>query len=91
METRIERALTVKNAHGLHARTAALLVKTTNRFACEIFLSKDGSSVNAKSIMGVLMLAAGKGEVLQACAEGSDAEAAMAAIEALFMAGFNED
>lgn len=91
METRLERELTIKNSHGLHARTAALLVKATNRFSCEIFLEKDGSTVNAKSIMGVLMLAAGKGSVLTAYTEGPDAEAAMAAIVALFEAGFNEE
>lgn len=89
-ERRVVRALTVKNAHGLHARTAAVLVKTANRFECEVQIEKDGSTVNAKSIMGVLMLAAAQGTVLTVSAEGPDAAEAMAALEALFEAGFNE-
>lgn len=90
LETRVVRQLTVKNSHGLHARTAAALVKTANHFECEIEMEKDGSKVNAKSIMGVLMLAAAQGTVLTVTAEGPDAGAAMAALEALFEAGFNE-
>jgi phosphocarrier protein len=80
----------VTNSHGLHARTAAILVKAANRFECDILLDKEGSRVNAKSIMGVLMLAAAQGTVLTVMAEGPDAEQAMAALEALFQAGFDE-
>jgi phosphocarrier protein HPr len=90
-ETRVVRQLTVKNSHGLHARTAAALVKTANHFQCEIELDKEGSRVNAKSIMGVLMLAAAQGTVLTVTAEGADATEAMAALVALFEAGFNEE
>ncbi|MHB1846215.1 MAG: HPr family phosphocarrier protein [Deltaproteobacteria bacterium] len=87
---RLSREVTVRNSHGLHARTAALLVKTANRFQCEIYLARDGNSINVKSIMGVLMLAAGQGTVLTLSAEGDDAGAAVEALSALFEAGFNE-
>ncbi len=87
---RLARDVTVKNSHGLHARTAALLVKAANRFESEISLERDGNPVNAKSIMGVLMLAAAQGTVLRLSAEGPDAEAAVAALSALFERGFDE-
>ncbi len=89
-EFRVVRQVTVTNSHGLHARTAAILVKTANRFACEIQLDKEGARVNAKSIMGVLMLAAAQGTVLTVTAEGPDAPQAMAALVTLFEAGFDE-
>lgn len=89
-ESRVVRPVTVRNSHGLHARTAAILVKAANKFACDIELEKEGSRVNAKSIMGVLMLAAAQGTVLTIVAEGVDAPQAVAALEALFEAGFDE-
>jgi phosphocarrier protein HPr len=87
---RIIKDLVVKNAHGLHARSGALLAKTTNQFESEVTLEKNGQAVNGKSIMGVLMLAASQSTVLTVTVEGNDAEAAMTAIAALFEAGFNE-
>ena len=87
---RIIKDLIVKNAHGLHARSGALLAKTANQFESEVTPEKNGQSVNGKSIMGVLMLAASQNSVLTVTVEGTDAEAAMAAIAALFEAGFNE-
>jgi phosphocarrier protein len=90
IENRVEREFKVMNAHGLHARSGALLVKTANRYPCEIKISKDGTSVNAKSIMGVLMLAAGKGSMLTVTAEGEKAEEAVTALGELFAAAFYE-
>ena len=87
---RLIKELVVKNAHGLHARSGALLAKTANQFESEVTLEKNGQAVNGKSIMGVLMLAASQNSVLTVTIEGPDAEAAMAAIAALFEAGFNE-
>ncbi len=89
-ESRVVLQVEVKNVHGLHARTAATLVKAANRFQSEIEIEKDGNRVNGKSIMGVLMLAAGQGSVLTVSAEGPDAAEAMAALSALFEAGFHE-
>src|SRR5205814_1599579 len=73
----------VSNKLGIHARPAALFVKTANRFTCEIFVEKDGEKVNGKSIMGLMMLAAGPGSKLTVHAEGRDASAALSEIEAL--------
>jgi phosphocarrier protein HPr len=87
---RLSKELVVKNEHGLHARTAALLVKTVNQFQSEVAFEKGSQSVNGKSIMGVLMLAAGKGSIIRVIVEGTDAASALAAIEALFEAGFHE-
>ncbi len=89
-EARVVRQLMVRNSHGLHARTAAVLVKAANRFESEIQIEKEGSAVNAKSIMGVLMLAAAQGTVLTVTAEGPDAAEAMTVLSALFEAGFDE-
>jgi phosphocarrier protein len=67
-----------------------MLVKAANRFESEILIEKDGNSVNGKSIMGVLMLAAGKGSRLTVTIEGPDAAEAMAELGKLFEAGFYE-
>jgi phosphocarrier protein len=75
---------------GLHARPAAQVVQTANKFTCEVTLSKDGTDVNAKSIMGVLMLAASQGSSIHVKAEGDEAQACVDAIAALFEKGFNE-
>src|SRR5437762_11386742 len=83
--------LTVLNKLGIHARPAALFVKTASRFACDIHVEKDGERVNGKSIMGLMMLAAGPGSVLTVEATGPDAKAAVAEIEALIKQKFNED
>ena len=86
----IERSCTVRNKMGLHARPAALIVQTANKFPCEVTLVKDGQNVNGKSIMGVLMLAAAKGTVILVRAEGDEAQACADAIGELFEKGFNE-
>src|SRR5438105_9330594 len=83
--------LLVSNKLGIHARPAALFVKTANRFNCEIFVEKDGEKVNGKSIMGLMMLAAGPGSKLTVHAEGHDASQALAEIETLMKRKFDED
>ncbi len=86
----VEKDCLVKNKMGLHARPAAQLVQTANKFKCDVTLSKDGQDVNAKSIMGVLMLAAAQGTSIHVKAEGDKAGECVAAISALFDKGFNE-
>lgn len=86
----VEKSCLVRNKMGLHARPAALIVQTANRFPCAVTLSKDGQNVNAKSIMGVLMLAAARGSTVVVRAEGDDAAACADAIADLFAKGFNE-
>src|SRR5881396_535567 len=83
--------LTVLNKLGIHARPAALFVKTANRFSCDIFVEKDGEKVNGKSIMGLMMLAAGPGSKLTVYAEGSDASQAIGELEKLLKRKFDED
>ncbi|HEY5298340.1 MAG TPA: HPr family phosphocarrier protein [Verrucomicrobiae bacterium] len=83
--------LTVMNKLGIHARPAALFVKTANRFACDIFVEKDGEKINGKSIMGLMMLAAGPGSKLTIHANGADAQLAIAEIEALVKRKFDEE
>ena len=86
-----EKVCTVINKMGLHARPAALIVQTANKFRCEVVLLKDGQEVNGKSIMGVLMLAASQGSTITVRAEGEDAQACAAAIGELFEKRFNEE
>ena len=86
-----ERSVQIVNAAGLHARPAAQLVKLASRFACEVEVGKDGLQVNAKSIMGVLMLAAEKGSHIHIRCEGDDADRALEELAALVARGFEED
>src|SRR5712691_10495207 len=81
----------VSNKLGIHARPAAMFVKVANRFACDIFVEKDGEKVNGKSIMGLMMLAAGPGCTLTVHAHGADASAALAELETLIKRKFDED
>jgi phosphocarrier protein HPr len=81
----------VVNKLGLHARASAKLTQVASRFGAEVWVSRDGRRVNAKSIMGVMMLAAGKGSRLVIEAEGVDAEQAMDAILALIAGRFGEE
>jgi len=90
-DTALVKEVLIVNKLGIHARPAALFVKTANRFKCDIFVEKDGEKVNGKSIMGLMMLAAGPGSRLRVHAEGNDASSALAEIEALVAAKFNED
>jgi len=80
----------IVNKLGLHARASAKLTQTAGQYPCEIWLERNGRRVNAKSIMGVMMLAAGKGAKLVIQAEGEQAEAALAALVALIAARFDE-
>lgn len=85
-----EREVTIKNRMGLHARPAALFVQLANKFKCEISVIKEREEVNGKSIMGIMMLAAGQGTVLRIKALGPDAEAALSAIVELVDSNFGE-
>ena len=79
------------NKRGLHARASAKFVKTATGFDAEVRVSKDGAEVDARSIMGLMMLAAGPGCCIDITAEGPEAEAALAALVALVAARFDED
>ena len=81
----------IANKLGIHARPAALFVKTATRFTCDIFVEKGGEKVNGKSIMGLMMLAAGPGSKLTVHAQGHDASQALAEIETLIKNKFDED
>ncbi|MCE2969488.1 MAG: HPr family phosphocarrier protein [Burkholderiales bacterium] len=87
----VTRDFTIGNKLGLHARPSAQLTQVAGRFASEIHIARNGRRVNAKSIMGVLMLAAGQGSTVTVDAQGADAEAAVAAIGELIGSGFGED
>jgi phosphocarrier protein len=86
----VEKLCTVRNKMGLHARPAAMIVATANKFPCDVTLEKDGQPVNGKSIMGVLMLAAAMGSSILVRAEGEQAQACVDAIDAIFEKGFGE-
>lgn len=87
----IERKIKIKNKLGLHARPAAVFVKTASKFKSDISLIKDGQQVNGKSIMGVLMLAAEKGSEVTLRIDGEDEIAAMETLLQLFENKFNEE
>jgi phosphocarrier protein HPr len=86
----LEKEFTIKNKNGLHARPAAQFVKLAGQFQSEIWVEKDDEQVNGKSIMGLMMLAAAKGEVIKLSVEGSDAEKAMSSISELINSGFGD-
>ena len=86
----IEREALIVNPLGVHARPAAEFVKTANRFSAAVEIRRGEMSVNGKSIMGVMMLAAEQGATIVISANGDDAEAALEALCALVAAGFNE-
>ncbi len=87
---RIERTVLICNAKGLHARASAKFVQTASRFKSKITVTKDGQSVTGTSIMGLMMLAAGRGTELELTAEGDDAHDAMVAICELISNKFGE-
>jgi phosphocarrier protein len=87
----LTRELTIANKLGIHARPAAMFVKIANRFASEIFVEKDGEKINGKSIMGLMMLAAGPGSKLTLHIKGADAPQAIIELEALVKRKFDED
>ncbi len=82
--------LTISNKLGIHARPAAQFVKTASKFESDIRVEKDGEEVDGKSIMGLMMLAAGHGSVLTIIAEGTDAEDALNSLETLVESNFEE-
>lgn len=82
--------LTISNKLGIHARPAAQFVKTANQFESDIRVEKDGEEVDGKSIMGLMMLAAGHGSRLNIMAEGNDADDALSALESLVVRNFEE-
>lgn len=86
-----QKDFTIQNKLGIHARPAAQFVKMANRFKCEISVEKDGEEVDGKSIMGLMMLAAGHGSVILVCAVGDDEEAALEAIGDLINRKFEEE
>jgi phosphocarrier protein len=86
----VERSVQIVNEAGIHARPAAEIVKAAARFQCDITIVKDGLDVNAKSIMGVMMLAAECGSTVLVRAEGNDAQAAVDAIAEVIAGGFGE-
>ena len=88
---KLEKEITIINRLGLHARPAAHFVRIATRYRSEIWVEKDGEQINGKSIMGLMMLAAGQGSKLQIRCEGPDAERALEEIEALINERFNED
>ncbi|MBO4547010.1 MAG: HPr family phosphocarrier protein [Treponema sp.] len=87
----IEKILTVKNRAGIHARPASLIAQLANKFQSEISLEKDSIVVNAKSIMGVITMAAGYNTTINLKVEGSDEQDAANAIEKLFEGKFEEE
>ncbi|MEO8459106.1 MAG: HPr family phosphocarrier protein [Dokdonella sp.] len=86
----IEREIKISNRLGLHARASAKLVQALQGFQSTVFMSYRGREINAKSIMGVMMLAAGLGAAVNVRAEGADEEAAMATLADLFERKFDE-
>ncbi|NLH39644.1 MAG: HPr family phosphocarrier protein [Elusimicrobia bacterium] len=87
----IKKEITVQNAQGLHARPCGMISNTAMKFMSDIKLIKDGYEVNAKSIMGLLTLAASKGSKIIVVADGKDEETAVKELEELFASGFDED
>ena len=88
---KIEKEITIVNRLGMHARPAAQFVKVSSRFRCDVWVKKDDEEINGKSIMGLMMLAAGQGSKLHIRCEGPDAVKAMAELEELINARFHED
>ena len=83
--------VTIPNKKGLHARASAKIVEAAARFKSTITISKDGQSVDARSVMGLMMLGAPQGSVIEIAAEGADAEEALTALKALIEVRFGED
>lgn len=86
----LTKELVVQNKMGIHARPAAMIVRITNNFKADVFVEKDDEQVNGKSIMGLMMLAAGKGSKVRFLATGGDAAQMLAELEALFARKFDE-
>jgi phosphocarrier protein HPr len=87
----ISKEVTVLNKQGIHARPSAAFVKLASRFSADVFIEKDGETINGKSIMGLLMLAAGPGSRMRIICSGSDAETALRDLCELVNSRFGED
>jgi len=87
----IRRTVTICNKRGLHARAAARFVKLAYTFDAEIMVAKNGAAVSGRSIMGLMMLAAGPGTAIELRATGREAERALAALAELISGGFDEE
>lgn len=87
----LTKELVILNKSGIHARPAAMFVKIANRYASDIFVEKDGEKINGKSIMGLMMLAAGPGSKVTLHVKGADATAVLAELEALVLRKFDEE
>ncbi len=88
--TALTKELVVQNKMGIHARPAAMIVRVTNKFKAEVFVEKDEEQVNGKSIMGLMMLAAGKGSRVKFIVTGEDAAQMLVELDALFARKFDE-
>ncbi|MEY2481960.1 MAG: phosphocarrier protein HPr [Verrucomicrobiota bacterium] len=88
---KIEKEITIINRLGLHARPAAMFVRISSRYRSEVWVEKEGEQINGKSIMGLMMLAAGQGSKLLIRCEGPDADKVMEELEELIQKKFNED
>jgi phosphocarrier protein len=86
----LTKELVVNNKMGIHARPAAMIVRITNKFKADVFVEKDEEQVNGKSIMGLMMLAAGKGSKVKFLATGDDAAQMLTELEQLFARKFDE-
>lgn len=90
-EQELSREITIINKLGIHARPAAMIVKLANQFKSDIFIEKDNERINGKSIMGIMMLAAGKGSKIKVYAKGVDAALVLEQFEKLFKSKFGEE
>ncbi len=90
-QEKVSKEITIQNRLGLHARPSAMFVKVCNRFKSDIWVEKDGEQVNGKSIMGLMMLAAGQGSKLLVTCEGPDCDKAVEEIEALIVRRVDEE
>lgn len=88
---RVEKEVTIVNRLGMHARPAAMFVRAASRFSCEIWVEKEGEQINGKSIMGLMMLAAGQGSKLKIRCDGPDSAEALKELEQLIAGRFHED
>ena len=86
-----EKELTIVNRLGMHARPAAMFVRVASRYRCEVWVEKEGEQINGKSILGLMMLAAGQGSKLRVRCEGPEADKALRELEELIAGRFNED
>jgi phosphocarrier protein len=88
---KLEKEIMIINRLGLHARPAAMFVRIASRYRSEVWVEKEGEQINGKSIMGLMMLAAGQGSKLTIRCEGADADKVMEELEELIRKKFNED